>query len=416
MDVLRLDTETFEPNSDVIEGYSTMIWTERFRESGDFQMKTPMIKEMRELIPEGSLITLRDSREVMIVETNSIKKNDDGSAESLIKGRTFETFLENRLLTGEYQTPWEMRQDYTVQDAILVIIWNSIINPTAVDVTHLAADAWPHQPSEENLPNVMVAANIEIISESRETVKDWITLQTWSLEMGEVYARVRDLLNLGNLGIRILRPNNIPTGTVVSVNSDGDIEKSDDTASTTDLKFEIYNGRNRSSVVSDVNPNTPVVFSYEAGDLADPEYLFSQQGFKNYARVVSSSDFVEVWGLDTTKFGGYTGETRPKPEVMDLRALYVDAGTISDDVDDPIAFMIQKGHAELKKANRIAILNAGISPLSQYKYKVDYDLGDTVSVAGDYGIKSPMVVSEVIRTEDDNGESEYPTLVVPDDI
>jgi hypothetical protein len=62
-----------------------------------------------------------------------------------------------------------------------------------------------------------------------------------------------------------------------------------------------------------------------------------------------------------------------------------------------------------KEGSRIRTIDAQISPFINYKYDVDYRLGDRVKVQGRYG-SSNQYVTEFIRTEDENGEVGYPTL------
>jgi hypothetical protein len=54
-------------------------------------------------------------------------------------------------------------------------------------------------------------------------------------------------------------------------------------------------------------------------------------------------------------------------------------------------------------------LNTELSP---YKINVDYDLGDIVVVRSQkFAFTKDMQVTEYIRIKDENGYSEYPTLV-----
>ena len=97
MEVLRLNPTTYLPDS-LVEGYTSMIWTERYLENGEFEMKTPKVSETKALIPENSMLSLLDTQEVMFVETHSIGRDSNGISELTVKGRTFETFLQKLYL------------------------------------------------------------------------------------------------------------------------------------------------------------------------------------------------------------------------------------------------------------------------------------------------------------------------------
>ena len=68
----------------LIEGWSSLIWTERFREAGEFELRTPRVAEHFTQMPEGAAISLLDSREVMLVDTHTIEKNEKGESELVI--------------------------------------------------------------------------------------------------------------------------------------------------------------------------------------------------------------------------------------------------------------------------------------------------------------------------------------------
>ncbi len=66
----------------------------------------------------------------------------------------------------------------------------------------------------------------------------------------------------------------------------------------------------------------------------------------------------------------------------------------------------------LTEASETSMFDGSINAdLSAYKYGVDYFLGDTVKLVGDYGLTKSAVVTEYIRSEDATGSKSYPTLV-----
>ena len=342
MDVLRLDATSYRPD-EIVEGYSSMIWTERQDKNGEFQLKTTKVSETRDLIPEDSLITLLDSSEVMIVETHSIAKNSDNAPELTVSGRTFETFLSNRAITLKEDTA-----SYTTSEVIAYLLDQAVVS---------AANA------KDDLPNVSVTDST--------TISD--VAKVWTLDPKDIYALVTEFLPLAALGLRIIRP------TV-----DGD-----------PLRMDIYNGldRSKAQVYRD-----PVIFHYNSGHIEDPSYLFSNKDYKNFALVRAASGLLEVWPGDNV-------EPTPAPTGRDRKAIFVDASS------SPDAEAIQKGQVELKKHNKAVLFDGAISPISPYKYGVEYSLGDIVTLSAEYGFEASMLVTEYVRTEDQDGDRGYPTLV-----
>jgi hypothetical protein len=73
--------------------------------------------------------------------------------------------------------------------------------------------------------------------------------------------------------------------------------------------------------------------------------------------------------------------------------------------------LLIRGYEALAQQSNVAITNAKISSSSQtYKYRTDYNVGDIVSVRGDYNTSARMRVIEHVEIEDETGESSYPTL------
>jgi hypothetical protein len=392
MDVMKVDPTSYLPGP-LVEGYSSMIWTERFLEVGDFHLTTPKIEETKLLIPEGSLITLRDSREVMLVETHNIEVSKEGIPELKVDGRTLESHLDNRALGNVYQTPWVAYKQYKTSEISAYLLWNFLVNTTNQDPGLVGGIKDP----KDAVPGFVVTDSTTIV----EAVKEW------SLQEGQVYSQFRDILNLGNLGVRGIRPpgttGNVMTFDTSGGGSRGDVSKVS-TPNITGFRLDVYNGLDRTRFQSD---REPVIFHYDSGDIDEPKYLLSIKDYKTSAVVVSSIGLTEVW-----PFTGITPPSTP-PTGLDRRVLFVDGGTQGDaTLPDFTASVIQKGMVELAKHNRMILFDGAISPISNYKYGADYFLGDSVSVLAQYGFEAEMVIAEYIRTEDHEGDRGYPTLVL----
>lgn len=403
MDVMRLDPTTFLAD-DLVEGYSSMIWTERYSTASGFQMKTPKIQDTLTRIPDGSLIALRDSKEVMLVESTAPTENEQGGQELTVTGRSLTSFLEKRFLVGDYQIPWAMQREYTVQEAIAIYIWNSIVNDTGVDVTRSGS---VYRESLDAIPNVIVTESSIVIDAisilDPPDLSDLQTTQEWWLESGELYSRILNMLDTGKLGLRCVRPEQQPLSTenIVSFDSDGYIYR--DGADVSELRFDIYNGMNRTETPSLYNPQVPVIFREDAGHLEDPKYLFSRQNYRNVAHISSPLGELDL----------LSNPDQPSPSGLNRYGLYVDGGQIDTSlIADYDVAILQKGREALKQNSRIALVDGAISTAAPYRYDSDYFLGDSVVVIGEYGIKQDMVVTEYVRTEDFDGERGYPTLVI----
>jgi hypothetical protein len=81
------------------------------------------------------------------------------------------------------------------------------------------------------------------------------------------------------------------------------------------------------------------------------------------------------------------------------------------ELDDIVAKMQQRGSEALSSLNDVALTKAEISrEVVNSIYRVDFDVGDLITVSGDYNEVSTMRISEYVEIEDETGEIGYPTL------
>lgn len=385
MDLLRLAPTTYLAD-DLIEGYSSLIWTERFVAAGEFELKTYQVRETLPLVPEGTLLSILDSHEVMIVETRTISFDDDGYQELTVKGRSLETFLENRVMVSEtYNTPWKTLSQYKPSIFGTFLLWNHLVNATGEDPSKVAGTI----DTQTVIPNAVVT-NSSITTDP---------VLYWWLEQGDVYSLIKDILSLTGIGVRTLRPDgmggNVATFNTTRTASRGTYSSTWD-SNITELRFDITTGTDRSRSQSNV---PAVIFHYDAGHIDNPTYLRSIQPYKNMAIIFSSIGPITVQA------------TPPAGTGLNRRVLYLDGGDIgSQDAATFTAALTQKAKNELKNHNTIYLFDGSISPMAPYKYNKDYFLGDKVSLMAMYDIDQTMVVSEYIRTEDEAGDRGYPGL------
>lgn len=67
----------------------------------------------------------------------------------------------------------------------------------------------------------------------------------------------------------------------------------------------------------------------------------------------------------------------------------------------------------MKAQSKVTINSSDVSDNSNYRYRRDYNIGDLVTLDGNFGQKAVMRVSEYAEVEDENGESGHPTLSIP---
>lgn len=399
MELVRLSapsigTPTYQPDV-LIEDYTSLIWTERYAEAGTLELHTYDIAATRAILPIDSLVSLRDSNEVVLIEDHLIKEDEDGNKELTITGRTIDSFLEQRIFQGPAGVTQQSPRNYTCAQAAAGILWNYFNNNSAnhYDLFAKNTDGTSAQlTGDENLLNLSITDS--------STTTD--AAQAWFFDPGYVYPKFLDILAEGGLGVRNVRPSGF-AAPVVSItvtsaySSSGAYAKTAKTNLTT-LTMDIYNGKNRSLSQS---VNKQVVFYSSLEGISGAQYLFTKKNFKNHGNYAIKDQF---------QTGYYPAPNDILSGGFYMRSLFVDLGNTDISTTSSYAAASQATKAAVRKTQKQIFFDGEITPQAPYKYNVDYGLGDTITLVGEYGIQQDMQVTEFVRTQDSDGERGYPTL------
>jgi Siphovirus ReqiPepy6 Gp37-like protein len=319
---------------------------------------------LREFLPTGTLISHADTLEVMIVENHEITEQSGEDPELKITGRSFETYLENRVVGTN-----AARTSSTIVEYVLPLA------RTWTQAVKLINDHIVSPPTNVNDALVNVSANTGLIA------SDPGTSELREIDRGNVHERLVEILFVDDLGIKTIRRNTF-----------GGV------GSSTQTILQVYRG---------VNKANSVIFSWKSGDLEAADYLFSEKKLKNSA-LVEGKFVYRMVDLGPTKY--------------DRRVMLVQADDIDGHYDvkptgaaltNILNSMNVRGQQALKAQNRITISRADVSNTTKYQYRRDYNIGDLVSLDGNFGQIATMRVIEYVEIEDENGESGHPTLSIP---
>jgi hypothetical protein len=350
-----------------IEGYDSLIWTERFNTVGDFQITTGDISRFMSEIPEGTRLSLRETTMVGEVETRLIERKKNQPSVLNITGRLMESVLDRRVAVADVAggvADWPVTVK-TPSDAAYYIM-----EKICVEGILDAADIFPSDQLEFLVPDDYLAstgpAKIFTIPKGRLLNAVLQLLQT---EAREDLTTTPDTPAIVQHGIRSLRPDS--SGTAIGL--------------------EIYKGTDRSDVV---------YFDGKRRLLDDGRYLFSKVGSATTAYILASTTAAKL------------EKTTSTPTGFDRRVILVDATTSGITDEDALR---SQGELSLAEARETALFDGMINQdLSPYKYGTDYGLGDIVKLVGDYGLDEKARVTEYIRSEDQTGFKAYPTLMTVD--
>ncbi len=351
MELYKLNEESSYQPVDIIEGYKSLVWTERYRPAGDFQLVFEDINKYLPLFPLGTLLAIRDSREIMIVETREIVTTPNKSRVLTVSGRSFEAFYENRttLIAPE-----------PINDSSNEANEISIDNRTSSYATLLTLNR--AKSSLVDATNAIPFVTHADITTKTLKAKDRIIARS------DTYAAVLKLLAEDDLGIK----NNRPLGN----------QKNNTIC--------IYNGTDLSS---------SVIFSVAQGHFDTANYLWSNKGYKTAVYSSSNRYFTRTNRAGTS---AYTG--------LDRRVALLDNTDITKAGTKYSNATRTRGRSFLGKNRLTTVFSGTVSVDIPYKYFQHYNLGDLVMCMGEFGLNQKLMVSEYIRTEDATGEKAYPTL------
>lgn len=359
MEVYTLDT--LLRREAVVDRFDSLIWTERWQDAGDFELVIQSTVESRSTFVTGAKLAMNESYRVMEVESVEDSTDDEGRNMLTVKGSSLEKMLDSRVARGTMSsTTTEPKWVLTGTPGVIA---RKIFNDICVLGTLDLDDIIPFMADVDLLPDDSIPEPVDSI--------------TVEIEIQSVLTAVKGICELYDLGFRVLR------------NFDH-----------SQLVFNIYAGSDRTSQQS-ILPS--VLFSPDLDNLKNTTEFKSTEGAKNIAYVFSPVGFRVVTPQDVD----------PNIAGFDRRVLFVQADDITD--TDPVvanALMDQRGKEELSKNRSFAGFDGEINQDSQYKYGVDYQLGDLVETRNTDGVANTMRATEQIFVSDSEGERSYPTLTI----
>ncbi len=354
-----------------ISGLKSKTWIERYAEPGEFTFVGTMAdsemigyrEDAFDGLPLGSLVSHLGTYEVMIVENREIEVNDQGDPQITVSGRSLETVLDQRVIGSNKSFPYPTTPlpDFSVPTGKLGPQILYMLN------YHLGTGSYALLDARDKFPNLKPINQSTLVT----------NFAARTIKRGSLYERTRELLALGKLGLKTIRPN-----PVTSSYSD-------------QILVSIHNGVDRRNSVS---------FTSAGGDLDTVTYLFSTKTNKN--AVLVSGRWLEVMVKGTQS--GY-----------DRRVMYVDGTDIDRSQETAptgstrttlLNRMTARGRQALASQTGVSITHAELTSEPRFTYRVDYSTGDLVSIHGDYNTTSIVRVTEYTETEDETGSSSYPTF------
>lgn len=368
---------------DVIDAFTSLIWTERYYGDGQVELTVPKTKEMYDKIPLGIFLGISESDEIMILET---RESDNENGTWKYSGISILPWLNNRFVRTSARRQdrfWYL--DHTANPTgnytAGYILWEILFNMCSATSTILngTVNIGITSPERLAIPGLSL--------KSYDTSGDKIL--RIAIPFAPLYDTMLELAKTYGVGMKIVLEDNL-------------------------LKFQSFKGLDRTSRQSE---NSIIRFSSDLDSLTNVKEFQSIAAQKNiaWAWAPGIEDPGPSWEPPGTA-GDIGGPAAAELDGFDLRALQVLADDITTaDVYNGteanlLAMLNERAKKGLGENPAIAVVDGEVVFTGQFKYGKDFFMGDLLEIKGDSGATSFSQVTEYIRSQDSAGESSYPTL------
>lgn len=370
MELYTIDKTDFRRNI-LIDGFESLIWTERFFDPGDFSLVTPATRASVKLLRPGTILGLSTSRELQMVDTRQIK-------DSVITatGKTLEAFFDNRR-NGKLD----------------------IFNYPGAALGEIFENMQDRRSNEFEIPRVRLG----LVDESGVLIYE-------KIPAGKAHETMLAFAKKHLIGMALYWT-----------------EREDGLGY--DLAFSTRALQDRTTLDAE---GGQIIFSPDLDNLADVSELLSNVDSKNVAvayppkSTTALDDILD--GVDPIyRPSSFTVDG------FDLRVIEInmdfiskpdqlEGDTTAEKRDALEQMMTDRAKAALKSKKRV--VDGEFTPAAQYKYYTalnlenlpEYRLGDIVSVRGNFTDPVKSVLTEYIHSSDGTGARSYPGFVSLDEL
>lgn len=344
----------------IVDSYKSMIWTDRYRQAGDFELYTEVGGETLKYVTKDRYLSIKDSDHTMIVSDLEILSDRDLGNYIKITGSSLEKIPDRRIVWGQRVL------NTTFQNGIKTLLNENIISPSDAD---------------RKIPNF-------IFDESTDERITKLLMDT-QYTGDNLYDVIVEGCADNDLGYKIILNNQ------------------------NQFVFSLYAGVDRSY---DQTTNPYVIFSPKYENLVNSNYYESNADLKTITLIAGEGEGANRV-YTTYSSSSETGLARRElfTDARDLQSTYYENGTEHTIPQSQyIANMQSRGKTKLDECTAIKTFEGEVEPYNSFVYKKDYDLGDIVQIENEYEFLGTARITEVVASQDESGYSLHPTFEMLD--
>ena len=340
----------------IIDTYKSAIWTERYYESGDFELYIPATLEIiadLNFDNDGStqyICRADDTTKCAMIESVKITTDAENGNYITVSGRTLEALAFRRVAIS--QVTYTGSATKTIER----LIQKNIIAPDVAG-RQIANVSFKNSVTDSDRP---------------------LSNQYCGDNIGEAVEAICKTIHTG-------------------YRANFDFENKA-------IEFEVYEGIDRTLYQYDV---PPVIFSTEFNNLLSSNYTVSVENWKNNALAIGEGQGTNRLRVE---FGEYNTGIERREVYINEQQSSTNGGEISRGAYMQILY--DKGYQACAENRPERETEADVAPNYGFELNKDYFLGDLVSVSNEYGITITPRIVETIEAQDDNGYSIIPTFAI----
>lgn len=407
----------------IVDNYRSLIWANRYWETGDCELYLPASVENFNLLKINRFIGVDgDDTMLCIIKKVEIDTSYENGDYIIITGLDCKSWLDQRIVWGTLNA-----------DGKAELFIRSMVN------TSIGSGALAERQITNNGTRLVELGTAQGFSE----------VLTEQISYQNIGAKIKDYCRKYGWGYRLRHDGN-------------------------KLKFEIYAGTDRhetvvfsdqfenlisTAYIEDETKQGNVAMTAGAGEGSQREKTVSGEAASvdRYEIFVDARDVSRLMTYDllTSTYGGgtivsagdyyeyelaelnlqiidashlawlqahYTGSIVTIAGVQYYRMLNIPIASLDTATPDSLttvtlydviytAYLITRGYNRLAEFGKTISFSGSVEPRSTFKYREDFQLGDIVTIANQYGISVQARITEVIEVEDDNGYQIEPRFV-----
>ncbi len=321
----------------IIETYTFLRWVRKFYKNGEFELHCKLTNKTVSLLKEDNIILKKDDNEVGFIETLKLKMLN-GEETIVVKGKFTTAYLNRRI-------NWDrLNFNGKVEDLMRKLVSDNAINP---------------QNQDRKISNLR-------LGEYNQFTED-INYQN---SFGNVLEELENIGTLYKIGYKI----------IFDFNSK-------------EFIFNTYKGIDRTC-----NQNTiaPCIFSREFENILSQELFKTNINYKNTCLIAGVGEG-EQRKITSIECGSGLNRYETYIDARDLsNKIKKNNDEIEMDIEKYKSFLIERGKQKLSQLKKINNFSSTVNTKGNNKYKIDYDLGDFVTILDSkWNIQINTQISEI---------------------